>query len=94
MKRVNDWVTREMARRKVQFHLGEKWDSIKLWGLFYKSDIRRHLKKGCLISSGVYGFRCLGWYYPSKEYWESSIKPLVDRMLISRNDSNVEDVKC
>lgn len=81
MKRINDWVTREMARRYMVFHSDEKWDSIKIWGLFYKSNIKRHLKNGWLISQDnpYYGFRCLGWYYPSEEYWESSIRPLTMR---------------
>lgn len=84
MKRIYDWVTVEMARRKNQFHPTENWQDIKIWGLFYKSNIKRHLKNGWLIpytgslnmGNGGYGFRCLGWYYPTKEYWESSIEPL------------------
>lgn len=78
MKRIFDSVTREMARRKVTFHNGENWRSIQLWGLFYKSDIRRHLEKGWLIPNGDYGFRCLGWYRPSREYWLSSILPQIE----------------
>lgn len=77
MKRINDWVTREMARRKKQFHPREDWRSIRLWGLFHKSDISRHLRNGWLTPISEYGFRCSGWYRPSKEYWESSIKPLL-----------------
>lgn len=85
MKRICDWVTIEMARRKVQFHLDEKWDSIRLWALFYKSNIRRHLKNGWLVPHNPpYGFRCLGWYYPSDKYWESSIKPLVNAIIENR----------
>jgi hypothetical protein len=77
MKRIIDAATVEMARRKDQFHTNEKWDTIELWGLFFKSEIKRHLKNGWLISDSEYGFRCLGWYRPSKEYFESSIKPLL-----------------
>ena len=76
MKRIQDWVTIEMARRKNKFHKKENWQDIKIWGLFYKSDITRYLKNGWLIPHSDYGFRCLGWYYPSQEYWESSIEPL------------------
>ena len=76
MKRVFDSVTIEMARRKQTFHADEKWDEINLWGLFFKSQVRRHLKNGWLTPHTEPGFRCLGWYQPSKEYWESSILPL------------------
>ena len=77
MKRVFDSVTNKMARRKTQFHKNEDWRSIRCWGLFYRSDIRRHLRNGWLIPNGEYGFRCLGWYRPTKEYYESSILPLL-----------------
>ena len=77
MKQINDYVTREMVRRKVMFHRSENWRSIRLWGLFYKSEIKRHLNNGWLIPNGDYGFRCLGWYRPSREYWLSSIRPMV-----------------
>lgn len=72
-----DWVAVEMARRRKAFHKNEKWDKITLWGLFYKTDVLRHLKKGWLKPHGEYGFRCLGWYQPNKEYWEQHIKPIV-----------------
>lgn len=75
MKQVYDGVTTEMIRRKEMFHREEKWSDIRLWGLFFKSEIRKHLKNGWLIPYSEYGFRCLGWYRPSKEYYESSIKP-------------------
>ncbi len=76
MKQVLDWVTTEMIRRKKQFHPNDAWDTIKCWGLFYPSDVRRHLKNGWLIRHGEgYNFRCLSWYVPSKEYYESSILP-------------------
>ena len=87
MKRIMDSVTVEMARRKFQFHNEEKWDDIKLWGLFYKSDISRHLGQGWLLPYSEYGFRCLGWYYPSKEYWESSIEPMVNNLISRIKDS-------
>lgn len=32
-----------MARRKVQFHKDENWDSISCWGLFQWGTISRYL---------------------------------------------------
>lgn len=71
----------EMARRKTQFHNNEAWDNIRLWGLFYRSDIKRLLSKGLLLEQGgdnSYAPRCLMWVAPSREAWEKYIKPLIE----------------
>jgi len=68
----------EMARRKVQFHPDEEWDTIKLWGLFKWGEITRYLKSGELITDMVKE-NVTVWVRPSKEAWEKEIKPLIDK---------------
>lgn len=77
-----DWVAVEMARRKKVFHKNEKWNEITLWGLFTPSRIRSKLKCGKLISYKETKYKGTGWYSPSKEYWEKSIKPIVDKFTL------------
>lgn len=70
----------EMARRKVQFHKNEKWNTINLWGLFRYGYIKRALEKGYLINHlGYKPENRLYWVIPSKEFWESDIKPLITK---------------
>ena len=52
----------EMARRKVQFHPNEKWNEIKLWGLFSYTSIKNALKTGYLINH-------LNYVPENKTYW-------------------------
>jgi hypothetical protein len=67
----------EMARRKVQFHANENWKHINLWGLFQWGDVSRFLKTGELITNMRKENRRI-WVHPSKEAYESHIKPLLD----------------
>lgn len=77
---ANDFVAVEMARRKVAFHNDEQWGEIRLWGLFRYSQIKKHLKAGKLIADGGYAPRDVTyWVTPSKEYWETSIRPIVEK---------------
>jgi len=71
----------EMARRKVRFHCDESPQSIKLWGLFYPSDVKSLVKKGLLITSdGEKEIpKCITWYYPSPEAYEKYILPLIKK---------------
>lgn len=72
------WVTKEMARRYVQFHSGEPWDSIELFGLFHYSNIKKYLKDGRLINHLNYvPENKIWWVIPSKDYWENHILPEV-----------------
>ena len=67
----------EMIRRKKQFHKNENWKDIKMWGLFYQSEIRTELRKGWLIANYKIGFyppRCQGWYRPSLDYYNRFLK--------------------
>jgi hypothetical protein len=76
----------EMAHRYVKFHNGEDWDKIRLWGLFYRSEIKPQLEKGQLIPYGNYGrIRCLGWYEPSEEAYNKYIKPLIASAKVDKN---------
>jgi hypothetical protein len=70
----------EMARRKVQFHHNEEWDSINCWLPAYKSEpeVKQALNKGLLFPFSDYAPRCIGWYKPTLEAWEQLIKPLVE----------------
>ncbi|KKK76584.1 hypothetical protein LCGC14_2862160 [marine sediment metagenome] len=67
----------EMARRKVRFHPGEDWDKIRLWGLFHWGAIKRQRDKGELITD-MRRENVTIWCWPSREAWETKIKPLID----------------
>ena len=69
----------EMARRKVQFHANEDWDKIRLWGLFSWGSIKRQRDNGELLCPGYTRENKTVWAYPSKEAWETKIKPLVEK---------------
>ena len=75
---ANHVIWAEMARRKVQFHPSEQWDEINLWGLFHWGKVRHLLEKGLLLTNMTKENRII-WVKPSREAWESKIKPLVDR---------------
>lgn len=72
-----DTIWAEMARRKIQFHKDEKWNEIKLWGLFLWSDVKRLLDRGLLITS-MHKENHTIWVWPSAEAWNKNIKPLID----------------
>ena len=73
-----DVIWAEMARRKVQFHKDEKWDTIRLWGLFSWGDVSALLKTGELVTHMKKENKII-WVTPSKETWESKIKPLINK---------------
>jgi len=66
----------EMARRKVQFHNGEEWQNIRLWGLFNWGDISKLIKSGELITDMRKENKVV-WVWPSEESYERYIKPLI-----------------
>jgi len=68
----------EMARRKVYFHNQEDWDKISLWGLFEWQDVSPLLKTGELITT-MRKENHIIWVTPSKEAWETKIKPLIEQ---------------
>jgi len=78
----NYQVWAEMARRKVQFHNREKWDEIRLWGLFNWDSVRHLLDKGLLITHMTKENKTI-WVRPSKEAWEQHIKPLIESHTLS-----------
>ena len=69
----------EMARRKVQFHPNEEWDTIKLWGLFQWGGIKRQRDNGELLCPSYAKENRTVWCQPSKEAWENKIKPLIEK---------------
>jgi hypothetical protein len=68
----------EMARRLLQFHPGEKWNEIRLWGLFDWGDISHYLNTGELITGMKKENRTV-WVVPSKEAYEKNIEPLIEK---------------
>lgn len=76
----------EMARRKVQFHKNEKWNEIKLWGLFQWQSVSRLLKSGKLKTHMRKENRTI-WVTPSKESWVKHIEPLIKRHSLSQLSS-------
>lgn len=76
MRKSEIWA--EMARRKVQFHANEEWDTIRLWGLFTWGSISKLLNTGELITDMKKENHTV-WVQPSKEAWETKIKPLIDK---------------
>lgn len=74
----NKEIWAEMARRKVRFHLKEKWNEIRLWGLFEWGSVSRLLKTGELITDMRKENRTI-WVTPSKDAWETKIKPLIEK---------------
>ena len=74
----------EMARRKVQFHNNEDWDKIRLWGLFSWGAIKAQRDSGELLCPGYTRENKIVWCQPSKEAWETKIKPLIDKYSLER----------
>jgi len=75
MKKSEVWA--EMARRKVQFHPNEEWQTIRLWGLFNWGDVSKFLKTGELLTTYSKENKTI-WVTPSKEAYEQHILPLIE----------------
>ena len=75
MKRDEIWA--EMARRKINFHPGEEWNTIKSWGLFKWDDVSSLIKEGLLITDMSKENKVI-WVRPSEEAYHKFIKPLID----------------
>ena len=69
----------EMARRKVRFHKDEEWETIKLWGLFNWGGFKKQRDNGELLCPGYERANRTAWVFPSKEAWETKIRPLIER---------------
>lgn len=79
----------EMARRKVQFHKDENWDSISCWGLFQWGTISRYLvgnekmktfvKPLFIASFNGRKENKIIWVKPTAECWGKYIKPLIEK---------------
>lgn len=67
----------EMARRKIQFHKGEKWDQIRLWGLFQWGEVSKYLKAGKLKTDMRKENKII-WVTPSTETYETYIEPILE----------------
>lgn len=80
----------EMARRKVQFHNTKQWDEIELWGLFkYNKTLQKMFDENKLINHLNYKpENIMYWVIPTKEYWETVIKPIIDTHTIEELTSH------
>lgn len=76
MKNLRIWS--EMARRKIQFHPKEKWDEIRLWGLFKWGEVFSLLKRGELLTC-MKKENVTVWVRPTKEMWIKNIEPLIKK---------------
>jgi hypothetical protein len=72
----------EMARRKVQFHPTESWETITLWGLFDWGCVSKLITSGELLTNYTKENRTV-WVRPSKETWETKISPLIQNHPLS-----------
>lgn len=77
------------ARRKIRFHLNEHWEDIKLFGLFYWSDVSKYLvgnpskikswKRG-LITTNMRKENKIIWCNPTKDFWDNYIQPIMNNI--------------
>ena len=77
-------IVKEFARRKAKFYKDEKWNEIKLFGLFSWGDVSPYLvgnpsriktfKKG-LIKTTYKKENKIIWCNPTEEFWNNYILP-------------------
>lgn len=76
MRKLDQIVWAEMARRKQQFHADKEWSSIKLWGLFQWGMVSKLIKSGDLITDMQKENKTV-WVRPSPEAYRQYIEPLL-----------------
>lgn len=74
----NSVICAEMARRKLQFHAQDDWQSIRLWGLFSWGSVSHLIKSGELITDMKKENRVV-WVRPSKEFYKNCIEPMLSK---------------
>ena len=76
------------AYRKIMFYTDIPWGQINFLGSFTYSNIRIALKKGWVFNKFSYKSKNKTyWVVPSKEFWETEVKPLVE----NRSAKELED---
>jgi hypothetical protein len=79
----------EFARRKIRFHNDIYWKDIKLFGLFYWSDVSKYLVgnpsniksfKGNYIKTDMTKLNKVIWCQPTDEFWNKYIQPIFHRI--------------
>ena len=79
----------EFARRKIRFHNDIYWKDIKLFGLFYWSDVSKYLVgnpsniksfKGNYIKTNMTKSNKVIWCQPTDEFWDKYIQPIFNRI--------------
>lgn len=79
----------EFARRKIRFHNDIYWKDIKLFGLFFWSDVSKYLVgnpanikgfKGNYIKTNMTKSNKIIWCQPTDEFWNKYIQPIFHRI--------------
>lgn len=79
----------EFARRKIRFHNDIYWKDIKLFGLFFWSDVSKYLIgnpsnikgfKGNYIKTDMTKSNKIIWCQPTDEFWNKYIQPIFHRI--------------
>lgn len=76
MKKNIIWA--EMARRKVQFHPNENWQTLRLWGLFDWDDVSKLIESGELLTDMKKENKTI-WVWPSDKAYRDNIEPLLNK---------------
>lgn len=78
----------EFARRAKAFHSEvENPMDIKMWSLFYFSDISRLVKNGDIVlNNGYTKNNKIVWCKPSLKFYEKHIKPLMNKDIETINE--------
>lgn len=73
----------EMARRLLQFHKGEDWRYIRLWGLFDWGDVSKYLNDGVLITHMKKENKTI-WVWPTEDSYHKYIEPLIQKYTLEQ----------
>jgi hypothetical protein len=84
-------IARQMAETKVEKFKDERWNRIKKWQRYFRSDVRTLLSKGWVIpyQGSSYDNRMSGYYYPAPEFYEKYIKPEIKKITHERQLTDV-----
>jgi hypothetical protein len=76
-------IAKDLARRYVEFHDGQDWKTIKLWGLADWGQISKLLKNDDVVTDMTKDNKTL-WYYPSESFYNNLVKYFIEEY---RNDN-------
>jgi hypothetical protein len=81
---------RELARRYVEFHDGQDWKSIKLWGLAHWGEVSKLIKTGDIVTNMKKEDKTI-WFTPSPHFYAELVAPAIAEY---RADSRKEKCLC